>query len=188
VVSRLTQQKGLDLVLAVVPELVRLGGQLVVQGSGDAALQDALRAAAVAHPGRVAVRIGYDEAGAHRLIAGADLIAVPSRFEPCGLTQMYGLRYGTVPVVRRVGGLADTVHDAGPADAPSPDGNGFVFDAAQPQALLEALQRAFERHRDAPAWQAIMRRGMAQDLSWAASARAYSELYGDVLAARAVSR
>ena len=104
VVSRLTSQKGLDLVLSVLPEIMRMGGQLVVQGTGEASLEAAFRMAADAHPGRVGVLLGYDENAAHRLIAGADMILVPSRFEPCGLTQMYGLRYGTVPIVRRVGG------------------------------------------------------------------------------------
>jgi starch synthase len=109
VVSRLTGQKGLDLLVAALPDLVAQGVQVAVQGTGDAALEAAFRIAQQAHPRRLHVHIGYDEARAHRLIAGADVIAVPSRFEPCGLTQMYGLRYGTLPVVRRVGGLADTV-------------------------------------------------------------------------------
>jgi starch synthase len=184
VVSRLTAQKGLDLVLAALPDLVRMGAQLVVQGTGDAALEGAFRDAASAHPGRVGVHIGYDEPGAHRLIGGADMILVPSRFEPCGLTQMYGLRYGTVPVVRRVGGLADTVVDAAAgADA----ANGFVFDHATPHALLDAVWRAIELWRQPPAWQALMRRGMAQDLSWDGPARAYLALYGSLRTGRARS-
>ena len=180
VVSRLTAQKGLDLVLAALPELVRQGVQFVVQGTGEPALEAAFRMAQQAHPGRVHVHIGYDEARAHRLVAGADVIAVPSRFEPCGLTQMYGLRYGTLPVVRRVGGLADTVSDM---DA-QPDGTGFSFDAATPLALAQAVQRALRRHADTPGWQAAMVRAMAAPLSWEQPARAYQVLYGQALAAR----
>ena len=172
VVSRLTSQKGLDLVLAALPEIVRMDGQLVVQGSGEPALEAAFGAAAAAHPGRVGVLLDYDEAGAHRLIAGADMIVVPSRFEPCGLTQMYGLRYGTVPIVRRVGGLADTVRDV--ADA---SGNGFVFDEADAAALLQAIGRAVELFRRRSAWTPLVQRGMAEDLSWHGPARQYLALY-----------
>ncbi len=175
VVSRLTAQKGLDLVLGALPDLLRQGGQLVVQGTGDALLEAALRKAAAQHPGQVGLLLGYDEPGAHRLIAGADIIAVPSRFEPCGLTQMYGLRYGTVPVVRRVGGLADTVHESGADDEPS--GNGFVFDAASSITLQAALARAIECYRQPQRWSALMRRGMELDHSWAGPAARYMALY-----------
>jgi starch synthase len=181
VVSRLTSQKGLDLVLAALPELLREGAQLVVQGTGEAALEAAFRAAAAQHAGRIGVHVGYDEAGAHRIVGGVDLILVPSRFEPCGLTQMYGLRYGTVPVVRRVGGLADTVHDAGSSEHPAPGGNGFVFDAAAPHALAECVARAIAYRRNAAAWAALMRRGMAQDLSWRGPAEAYRALYAGLV-------
>lgn len=174
IVSRLTSQKGLDLVLAALPGLLHEGFQVAVQGTGDAGLESAFTLAAGAHPGRLHVHVGYDEARAHRLIAGADLIAVPSRFEPCGLTQLYGLRYGTVPVVRRVGGLADTVFDAS-----LPDGNGFTFDDAAPQALADALRRARALQADPARWQALQRRGMAADLSWRGPARAYLDLYAD---------
>ena len=129
------------------------------------------------------MHVGYDEAKAHRLVSGADVIAVPSRFEPCGLTQMYGLRYGTVPIVRRVGGLADTVtDDAGPEDNGS---TGFVFDAATPSALLRCVLRAVEVRQDQQRWQRMMLRGMTQSLSWAGPARAYMGLYQDLLARRA---
>jgi starch synthase len=177
-VSRLTSQKGLDLVLSVLPDILRLGGQLVVQGSGEPALEAAFRMAADVHRGRVGVLLGYDEIGAHRLIAGADMILVPSRFEPCGLTQMYGLRYGTVPIVRRVGGLADTVHDAG--DGAATEGNGFVFDQAQPRALHDAVLRAFAAYRQPAAWKKLMQRGMREDLSWDGPARHYLALYEKV--------
>ena len=181
VVSRLTAQKGLDLVLAALPEIVRMDAQLVVQGTGEPALEAAFHAAAAAHPGRVGVRLDYDEAGAHRLIAGSDMIVVPSRFEPCGLTQMYGLRYGTVPIARRVGGLADTVCDV-VVDAP---GNGFVFDEANAAALLQAIGRAVELFRRPPAWTPLLQRGMAEDLSWHGPARQYMALYQQLCANQA---
>jgi starch synthase len=174
-VSRLTAQKGLDLVLAVLPELLRHGAQLVVQGTGDPSLESAFAIAAHAHPGEVALHVGYDESRAHRLIAGADMILVPSRFEPCGLTQLYGLRYGTVPVVRRVGGLADTVGDGI---------TGFVFGEATPFALQAALERALAAFREPARWAALMQAGMVQDLGWAGPARQYLALYDDACRAR----
>jgi len=173
VVSRLTGQKGLDLLVAALPELLAQGVQVVVQGTGEPALEAAFRIAHQANPGRVHVHVGYDEARAHRLIAGADVIAVPSRFEPCGLTQMYGLRYGTLPLVRRAGGLADTVVEADAARA-----TGFVFEAATPAALADAVQRALRLRREDPAaWVARMRRAMAQSLGWAGPAAQYLALY-----------
>jgi len=184
VVSRLTAQKGMDLLLAALPDLLRSGGQLALQGTGDAALEAAFRMAEQAHPGRVAVRIGYDEARAHRLVAGADVIALPSRFEPCGLTQIYGLRYGSLPLVRRVGGLADTVVDADEAALAADRATGFVFDAATPQALQLAVVRARALQQEPARWQALMRRAMAQRLTWQQPAREYLQLYGQALAAR----
>jgi starch synthase len=180
VISRLTSQKGLDLVLAALPEMLQHGVQLVVQGTGDPALEAGFRMAQQAHPGRVQVHIGYDEARAHRLIAGADAIVVPSRFEPCGLTQLYGLRYGTLPIVRGVGGLADTVTDASQGEAAT----GFVFNAATPQALLRSVQQAAALRREPRAWAALMARGMAQNLSWKGPAADYLRLYA-ALGARA---
>lgn len=180
VVSRLTAQKGLDLVLAALPALVTRGVQLVVQGTGEPALEAAFRMAQQAHPGRVHVHVGYDEARAHRLVAGADAIAVPSRFEPCGLTQMYGLRYGTLPLVRRVGGLADTVTDA---DDPA-GGTGFVFDAATPAVFERCALRAADAKRQPAMWQAMQARAMARQLSWALPAEAYLKLYADAVAER----
>jgi len=181
VVSRLTSQKGLDLVLGALPSLVRRGGQLALQGSGDAALEAAFVAAAQAHPEAVAVRIGYDEAFAHRLIAGADAILVPSRFEPCGLTQLYGLRYGSLPVVRRTGGLADTVVDANDHAIAADRATGFSFDAATPAALDGAIQRAIAAYADAPRWRRLMLRAMAQDFSWRGAAQKYMALYQGLL-------
>lgn len=172
VVSRLTTQKGLDLLLAALPRLIDGGGQLALLGAGDADLEQGFRAAAAAHPESIAARIGYDEILAHGIVAGADVIVVPSRFEPCGLTQMYGLAYGTLPLVRNVGGLADTVRDASAAD-----GNGFVFGEATAAALGAALERIFGLWRDAAQWSALRQRGMTEDLGWESSARSYLALY-----------
>jgi starch synthase len=181
VVSRLTPQKGLDLVLAALPALLQGGAQLALQGAGDPGLEDAFHAVAASHPGRIAVRIGYDEALAHRMIAGADAILVPSRFEPCGLTQLYGLRYGTIPVVRRVGGLADTVVDASDhaLSLGSAQATGFVFDHATASALSLVIERVIGAYADPALWREMMRRGMAQDFSWTGAARQYLDLYRD---------
>ena len=173
VVSRLTTQKGLDLLLAALPRLIAGGGQLALLGAGDADLEQGFRAAATARPESIAVRLGYDENLAHGIVAGADVIVVPSRFEPCGLTQMYGLAYGTLPLVRNVGGLADTVRDASAAD-----GNGFVFGDATTEALGATLERIFSLWRDSVQWSALQRRGMAEDHGWEPSAKSYLALYG----------
>ncbi len=177
VVSRVTPQKGLDLVLAALPVLLTEGVQFAIQGSGDSALEAALRMAQQTQPGRVQVRIGYDEARAHRMIAGADVIGVPSRFEPCGLTQMYGLRYGTLPVVRRVGGLRDTVTDLTPRTLADDSGTGFVFDAATPQAWTEAVRRAQALKHVPEDWHRAMRIAMAREHGWQQPARAYLAHY-----------
>ncbi len=179
VVSRLTAQKGLDLVLAALPELLRQGVQLAVQGTGEPALEAAFRMAEQAHPGRVQAFIGYDEARAHRLVAGADAIAVPSRFEPCGLTQMYGLRYGTLPIVRRVGGLADTVTDADERALADASATGFSFDAATPVAFERCVARAVRARAEPGRWQQIVQQAMARPLSWAGPAREYLALYAE---------
>jgi starch synthase len=186
IVSRLTGQKGLDLVLDALPALLQAGGQLVVQGAGEPALEHALRDAAQAHAGRVAVRIAYDEAMAHRLIAGADAIAVPSRFEPCGLTQLYGLRYGTLPIVRRVGGLADTVTDADEAALHEGQATGFVFDDASGNALADAFRRAAALYRQPGRWQAVMATAMQRDNGWRQAAADYLAVYRQAIAARRV--
>jgi starch synthase len=188
VVSRLSSQKGLDLVLGALPGLLRRGGQLALQGTGDPALESAFSTAARAHPGRVAARIGYDEALAHRLIAGADAILVPSRFEPCGLTQLYGLRYGSLPVVRRVGGLVDTVVDASNEAVAADRATGFGFDAASPAALEHALHRAIDVFYQPLLWRQLMLRAMAQDHSWEGAARKYVALYAQAVGARSVAR
>ncbi|HZE91647.1 MAG TPA: glycogen synthase GlgA [Rhizobacter sp.] len=188
VVSRLTSQKGLDLVLAVLPGLLARGAQLAVQGNGDATLETAFLNAAQTHPKQVSVRVAYDEALAHRIIGGADALLVPSRFEPCGLTQLYGLRYGTLPVVRRVGGLSDTVVAASDEALRTDRATGFSFDAATPAALYAVLEQVLRVYSQPTVWRQIMLRAMAQEFSWGVAAVKYLALYEDVLRVRAAQR
>jgi len=176
-VSRLTPQKGLDLALAGLPDLLAGGGQLALLGSGDGNLEQAFAAAVERYRGRVGVAIGYDEGLAHLIIGGSDVILVPSRFEPCGLTQLYALRYGALPLVRRVGGLADTVVDATATNLAEGVATGFAFDDDSPSALMSAIGRAAALFREREIWQRMMRRGMTRDFSWAAAARRYAAVY-----------
>jgi starch synthase len=180
VVSRLTPQKGLDLLLACLPRVVADGNQVAILGSGDSDLEDDFRVAAESHKGRVAVEIGYDDALSHLIIGGSDIIVVPSRFEPCGLTQLYALRYGTLPLVRRVGGLADTVVDATSVSLAQDSATGFAFDGDNPEALMSAIERAATLFREPEIWRRLMRRAMAQDFSWEAAARRYVALYREL--------
>ena len=177
VVSRLTDQKGIDLLPAVVPELVAAGGGLIVLGSGDPGLEAAVTDLAARFPGRVAAKIGYDEGLSHRLFQGADAVLVPSRFEPCGLTQMYGLRYGTLPVVAATGGLADTVIGATPASLAAGVATGIVFHPTDALAFGQALRQMVRLHADRKAWSRMQAAAMAQPLGWEASAAAYAALY-----------
>ena len=177
VVSRLTDQKGIDLLPAVIPEFVLGGGGLVVLGSGDAGMEAAMRQLADRFPGRVAVRIGYDEGLSHRLFAGADAVLVPSRFEPCGLTQMYGLRYGTLPVVSLVGGLADTVIGATPATLAAGAATGVTFHPVDTLAFGQALAHLLELHRQPKLWARLRANAMAHPVGWETSAAAYASLY-----------
>ena len=172
-VGRLTEQKGLDLLLAAAPHVLELPAQLAILGTGSHELEHGWAAMARKHRGQCAVSIGFDEVLAHRIEAGADIFVMPSRFEPCGLNQMYSLRYGTPPVVRATGGLADTVIDA----ADERHGNGFVFGPATADALLQALQRATTLWRDPARWHALQKKGMARDSSWAEAARHYVQRY-----------
>lgn len=177
VVSRLTSQKGMDLLLAALPELLREGAQLAVLGTGEGALEAGFRYAASANPENVAVHIGYDEGMSHRFMAGADVLLVPSRFEPCGLTQLFALRYGTLPLVRRVGGLADTVVDVTPGNLQSDRATGFSFGEASRHALGARIREACGLYHDETTWQQVQRRAMAQDFSWDDSAIHYEALY-----------
>ncbi|TNE61183.1 MAG: glycosyltransferase, partial [Alphaproteobacteria bacterium] len=182
VVSRLTTQKGIDLILDKVSALVDAGGQLAILGSGDEHFEAGFVAAARDYPGRVATVIGYDEPLAHQLQAGSDYILVPSRFEPCGLTQLCGLRYGTLPLVARVGGLADTIIDANEAALATGTGTGVQFAPTTGEAFGFALDRAFALWRDETAFARLRRNAMKQDVSWAAPARRYMDLYRALLA------
>jgi starch synthase len=172
-VTRLSPQKGFDLLLAALPEFIAEGCRLVVLGSGDANLESGFTAAAASYPGQVGIVLGYDEALSHLIMAGADVILVPSRFEPCGLTQLYALRYGALPVVRRTGGLADTVVDANAVT--SAEGSAVLFDEETPKhargasALLRSMRRA--------SWRRVVRQAMSCDFSWGAAARRYKALY-----------
>lgn len=180
-VSRLSGQKGFDLLLEALPVLLERGGQLAVLGSGDPGLEAALRDLA-AHQPNVAVHIGYDEALSHRMIAGGDAILVPSRFEPCGLTQLYGLRYGTVPVVALTGGLADTVINASPAALDRGVATGVQFHPITAGALSGALIKLCALYAEPKTWAKMQRNGMAQPVGWESSARAYAALYEGLMA------
>lgn len=184
VVSRLSWQKGLDLLLEALPVLLAEGGQLALLGSGDVELQAGFAAATKNNPGQVACVFGYDEALAHRLQAGADALLVPSRFEPCGLTQLYALRYGAVPVVARVGGLADTVIDASPMALAAGVATGVQFSPVTAPMLEDALRRTVRLYRQAETWRRIQANGLATDVSWRDPARAYGGLYRALLAER----
>ncbi len=184
-VGRLAPQKGVDLVLGALPELLQKPLQLVVLGSGLASYEQALVKAAAEHPDSMHVTIGYDEALAHRIVAGADMFLMPSRYEPCGLAQMEAMRYGAVPIVRACGGLADTVTDAGAEHLADGSATGFRFEAPTVPELLAAVDRALKLWRNPPRWRVLMQTGMWQDFSWRASAERYLVLYADACDHRA---
>jgi starch synthase len=181
VISRLTWQKGMDVLLEAADHLVGIGGRLALLGSGDAALESGFHAAAARHPGRIAVRIGYDEALSHRMLGGGDAILVPSRFEPCGLTQLYGLAYGCVPVVSRTGGLADTVIDANLAARLAGAATGVQFEGVRYQTLADALTRTVQLFHQSETWRGLQRAGMKADFAWERSGQAYAELYASLV-------
>ena len=181
VVSRLTRQKGLDLLLEALPRLLARGARLALLGSGDADLETAFQAAAREFPGRIGVVIGYDEQLSHLMQAGSDAILVPSRFEPCGLTQLYGLRYGTLPVVARTGGLADTVIDANEAALQAGVATGFQFSPIAAASLADAIDRTCDAFADRKLWTAMMRRAMRHPVGWETSADAYARIYAELL-------
>lgn len=181
-IGRLAEQKGIDLLLETLPELLSDQVQAVLLGSGEPLYQAALERLAGRYPGQVALRIGYDEALAHRIEAAADIFLMPSRFEPCGLNQMYSMRYGTIPVVHAVGGLADTVTDANDATLADGSATGFVMDGDDAAALTAATRRALTLRTDPRAWQQLQIAGMSRDFSWRHSARAYERLYQEIIA------
>ncbi len=180
-VGRLEEQKGIDFLLAALPKLQQRNIQIVIVGTGQPRLEEELSHAAARHPEKLGIHIGYDENLAHLLEAGADTFLMPSRFEPCGLNQMYSLRYGTLPIVRRTGGLADTVVDTTDTTLADGTATGFVFRDARSQALLLAIERALALYKQPNLWHKVMRVAMKQDFSWGRSAQRYLELYQGVL-------
>ncbi|MFH1043730.1 MAG: glycogen synthase GlgA, partial [Pseudomonadota bacterium] len=176
-VSRLTAQKGLDWLLEIAPQVLSLPAQLALLGSGEPKLEHGFRALAHRHPGKVSTTIGFDEPLAHLIEAGADAFLMPSRFEPCGMNQMYSQRYGTPPVARATGGLADTVVDYNPATLADGSASGFLFHEAGARALLAAVRRAAGVWRDNARWRMLQRNGMARDFGWETSARRYAAIY-----------
>jgi starch synthase len=181
VVSRLTGQKGIDLLAEAAPGFLAAGGALAVLGAGEPALEAALAGLVAQHPGRAGFRPGYDEALSHRMFAGGDAVLVPSRFEPCGLTQMYGLRYGAVPVVAATGGLNDTVIGASPASLSARAATGISFHPVDGVALAGALRRLLRLFADRPLWTALRARGMKAEVGWTGPAARYRALYEGLL-------
>lgn len=176
-VGRMVEQKGMDMILEAIPPLAEKGVQMAILGSGDGQYERLLGQLAKRHPAQVGVYVGYDEERAHLVEAGADIFLMPSRFEPCGLNQLYSLRYGTVPVVRRTGGLADTVVDASVKALAEGTATGFTFESATTEALLETVGRALDLYSRPKAWQQLALNGMSQDFSWDTSARRYIDIY-----------
>ena len=185
VISRLSWQKGLDLLLAALPKLLAEDAQLVLLGSGEHWLEQGFRDAAAAAPGRIGVEIGYDEPLAHLIQGGADALLVPSRFEPCGLTQLCALRYGAVPVVARVGGLNDTIVDANEMALEAGVATGFQFAPVTREALEHALDRTASAWRRPEAWRRLQENAMAMPVGWDRPAARYAELYREIAASRA---
>ena len=181
IISRLTWQKGIDLMAEAVDEIVSLGGRLVVLGAGEVALEGALLAAASRHHGRVGVAVGYNEPLSHLMQAGSDAIIIPSRFEPCGLTQLYALRYGCIPVVARTGGLADTVIDANHAAIANKSATGVQFSPVTLDGLKQAIRRTVRYYHDPKLWTQMQKLGMKSDVSWEKSAGLYAALYSQLI-------
>jgi starch synthase len=176
-ISRLSAQKGSDLLVQVLDSMVGLGAGVVVLGAGEEKYQTALEEAVRMNPDAVSLHLGFDEPMAHRIMAGVDLLLIPSLYEPCGLTQMYALKYGTVPVVRATGGLDDTIV---PFDPATGKGNGFKFGPYTPEALMDAVEEAVRLYSQTATWRALMTNGMKEDFSWDRSARRYIELYRSI--------
>jgi starch synthase len=184
IVTRLTEQKGLKLVLGGISEIISREGQVVLLGSGDAELEKEFSKLAKKHPELIAVQIGYDEEQAHRIIAGSDVILVPSRFEPCGLTQLYGLIYGTLPLVHKVGGLADTVTDSSLENLADESATGFVFDKFSIEDYLSAVRRAFALYNRKTEWKKVRKTAMQQKLGWESAAEKLLVIYKQLLKQR----
>ena len=182
-IGRFTDQKGFDLVLQCAADLLALPAQLAVLGSGDPQLQEAFLLLVRKHPRRVGVHVGYDESLAHQIEAGADIFLMPSRFEPCGLNQMYSQRYGTLPVVHATGGLLDSVTDTTKETIVAKTASGFLFAPMTRAALLGGVERAVAAYRDKKLWRQLQKNGMAKDFSWEASAQRYLELYQTLVGA-----
>lgn len=179
-ISRLVEQKGIDLVLACLPHMVKLPMQFVLLGSGDKSIELKIQQFANLYPDKFAVTIGYDEQLAHQIEAGVDIFLMPSRFEPCGLNQMYSQRYGTIPIVRKTGGLADTIEDALPNTIADGSATGISFNDAAPGALLEAIKRALILYENKSSWRKIQQSAMKKDFSWENSANQYLALYKEL--------
>lgn len=177
IVSRLTEQKGLHLVVEALREIIELGGQIAILGSGEKEIENAFTALAMEFPKSVAVQLGYDELHAHRLIAGGDVIMVPSRFEPCGLTQLYGMAYGTLPLVHMVGGLKDTVTDCALENIDNGSATGFVFNQFDVSGFKSAMHRAFSLYNRKSDWKKVQKNAMAKDFSWDVAAKTYLNIY-----------
>jgi starch synthase len=181
VISRLTEQKGIDLIAAVLPDLVARGAQFALLGAGDQRLESWLREAASRHRGEVALFTGHDEALAHMIQAGSDALLMPSRFEPCGLTQLAALRYGTLPIVSRVGGLADTVIDANEAALATGVATGFQFTPVSEGAFRRTLDRALALWQDKRSWRRVQQNAMRSKVGWGTAAKLYAALFRAVL-------
>ena len=184
VISRLVEQKGIDLIAQVLDRIIEQPAQVVIQGLGDRAIEEQLLALARQYPRQLGVRVAFDEPLAHMIEAGADLFLMPSRFEPCGMNQMYSQRYGTLPIVCRTGGLADSVVDCTIESLAAGTATGFSFSPASADALLAAVRRAVDLYRDPAAWLAVQRTAMAVDVSWDASALRYRDVYEQAVLAR----
>jgi starch synthase len=179
-IGRLVEQKGIDLVLSCLQEMTTLPLQFALLGSGDKSIEYRLQEFARLYPERVAITIGYDERLAHQIEAGADIFLMPSRFEPCGLNQMYSQRYGTIPIVRKTGGLADTVVDALPESIANGTASGIAFNDTSAAALIEAIKRSLVLFHNQPVWKQIQRNAMVKDFSWQNSANQYLALYNEI--------
>jgi len=181
VISRMTDQKGFDLMADAMRSIMELGAQFVLLGTGDVKYHHLFERFEDAYPGRVSIHLKFDNRLAHEIEAGADMFLMPSRFEPCGLNQMYSLRYGTIPIVRRVGGLADSIVDYTEQTARDCTGTGFVFQRYTVHAMLEAIRRAVKVYRTPEEWRQLQHNAMRQDFSWSVAAKHYVQLFQDML-------